>query len=87
MTVGDGSGEAAECPLCFEGFSDDDSGQHVRRILRCGHCACQNCYAKMLAKVPPEGNIKPLPCPVCRVVTEVDRGQASSLLKVFSLLR
>jgi len=78
--------EAAECPFCFEGYRDDDSGQRVPRILRCGHCACQNCYAKMLAKVP-QGNVKPLPCPVCRVVTEVARGQADSLQKNFALLR
>ena len=30
---------------------------------------------------------KPLACPVCRVVTNVARGQASSLPKNFSLLR
>ena len=71
----------------FEPFSDDDSGQHVPRILRCGHSACQNCYAKMLAKVPPEGNLKPLPCPVCREVTEIERGRADSLPKNFLLLR
>ena len=41
----------------------------------------------MLAKVPPQGNIKPLPCPVCRVVTEVARGRADSLQKNFALLR
>ena len=79
--------EAMECPFCFEAYRDDGSGQRVPRILRCGHCACQNCYAKMLAKVPPEGNVKPLPCPVCRVVTEVERGRADSLLKNFALLR
>ena len=79
--------EAAECPFCFEAYRDDESGQRVPRILRCGHSACQNCYAKMLAKVPPQGNVKPLPCPVCRVVTEVARGRADSLPKVFLLLR
>ena len=57
------------------------------RILQCGHGACQGCYAKMLATVQPEGNVKPLPCPVCRVVTEVPRGQAASLQKNFALLR
>ena len=79
--------EPTECPFCFEAYRDDDSGQRVPRILQCGHCACQNCYAKMLAPVLPEGNVKPLPCPVCRVVTNVERGRADSLLKVFSLLR
>jgi len=39
----------------------------------------------MLAKVP-RGSLK-LPCPVCRVVTEVERGRADSLLKNFPLLR
>ena len=85
--LADSGGESTECPFCFEPYVDDDSGQHVPRILRCGHCACQNCYAKMLAKVPPQGNVKPLPCPVCRVVTEVARGQAASLQKNFALLR
>ena len=41
----------------------------------------------MLAKVPPKGDVKPLPCPVCRVVTEVARGQAANLTKNFLLLR
>ena len=35
----------------------------------------------------PRGSLKPLPCPVCRVVTEVERGRADSLLKNFPLLR
>ena len=46
--------------LCFEAFSDDESGQ------RAAHPAV-TLRAKMLAKVPPKGNIKPLPCPVCRM--------------------
>ena len=82
-----GDDEAVECPFCFEAYRDDDSGQRVPRILQCGHCACQNCYAKMLAPVQPEGNVKPLPCPVCRVVTDVARGRADSLQKNFALLR
>ena len=41
----------------------------------------------MLAPVQPQGNVKPLPCPVRRVVTEVTRGQAASLQKNFALLR
>ena len=69
------------------GFSDDDAGQRVPRILQCGHSACQNCYAKMLAKMPPQRNAKPLPCPECREVTEVERGRADSLPKIFLLLR
>ena len=57
----------------------------TQRVSR-GHCAGQNCYAKMLAKVP-RGSLKPLPCPVCRVVAKVERGRADSLLKNFPLLR
>jgi len=76
-----------DCPFCFERYRDDDSGQRVPRSLQCGHTACQGCYAKMLATVQPQGNVKPLPCPVCRVVTEVARGRADSLLKNFALLR
>ena len=78
---------STDCPLCFERYRDDESGQRVPRNLQCGHSACQGCYAKMLAPVQPQGNVKPLPCPMCRVVTEVARGQAASLQKIFALLR
>ena len=84
-----GSGEATECPLCFEGYRDDDSGRHVPRILPCGHAACQGCYAKMLRPInaEPNSHVKKLECPECRVVTEVPCGRADRLQKVFALLR
>ena len=44
-------------------------------------------YAKMLAKMPPVNDVKPLPCPECRAVMEVERGRADSLPKNFLLLR
>ena len=86
LAEGTANGDLTDCPFCFEAYSDQFD-QRVPRILRCGHCACQNCYAKMLAPVQPQGNVKPLPCPVCRVVTEVARGQAANLTKNFLLLR
>ena len=79
--------EAPECPLCLEPYHDDESGLHVPRILQCGHTACQGCYAKMLRPINAENDVKKLECPECRVVTEVVRGRADSLPKVFSLLR
>ena len=58
------------------------------RILPCGHIGCHGCFTLMLrpAQPSPDRSGKPLACPVCRVVTVVKDGQASSLPKVFSLL-
>jgi len=71
----------------MEPYADDDSELHVPRILQCGHAACQDCFTLMLRPIAADGNVKKLPCPTCRKVTEVPRGKASNLLKVFSLLR
>ena len=78
---------ASECPLCMEPYADGDSEDHVPRTLPCGHTACQGCFAKMLRPIAADGDYKKLPCPECRVVTAVPRGQASNLLKVFGMLR
>ena len=77
-----------ECPVCFEAYSDDGDGSHVPRILPCGHTGCHGCFALLLRPVEPSADRsgKPLACPVCRVVTNVARGQAGSLPKNFSLL-
>ena len=64
----------------------DDYERHVPRILQCGHTACQGCLSLMLRTADAEAHSKKLPCPTCRVVTEVKQGKASNLLKVFSLL-
>ena len=59
-----------------------------RRPSRCAHAHGQSIRTERASfQKSPKGNVKPLPCPVCRVVTKVARGQASSLLKVFTLLR
>ena len=68
-------------------YADDDSELHVPRILQCGHCACQGCYAKMLRPVAADGDYKKLECPECRETTKVLRGKASNLQKNFALLR
>ena len=80
---------ANECPFCFEIYSDDGDGSHVPRMLPCGHTGCHGCFALMLRPAQPSADRsgKPLACPVCRVVTNIARGQASSLPKNFSLLR
>ena len=71
----------------MEPYADDDSEDHVPRILPCGHTACQGCFAKMLRPIVADGDYKKLACPECRVVTAVLRGKAGSLQKVFALLR
>ena len=78
-----------ECPCCFEVYRDDGDGSHVPRMLPCGHTGCHGCFALMLRPLQPSADRsgKPLVCPVCRVVTVVKDGQASSLPKNFSLLR
>ena len=89
--LSNGKKEAAptECSFCFEAYSDDGDGSHVPRMLPCGHTGCHGCFTLMLRPVQPslDRSGKPLACPVCRVVTVVKDGQASSLPKVFSLLR
>ena len=79
--------DALECPLCMERYADDDSELHVPRTLPCGHTACQGCLSLMLRTADAEAHVKKLPCPTCRVVTEVKHGKASNLQKNFSLLR
>ena len=78
-----------ECPCCFEVYRDDGAGSHVPRILPCGHIGCHGCFTLMLRPAQPSADRqgKPLACQMCRVVTVVKDGQASSLPKVFSLLR
>ena len=77
-----------ECPCCFEVYRDDGDGLRVPRILPCGHIGCHGCFALMLRPVQPspDRSGKPLACPVCRVVTNVAGGQASSLPKNFLAL-
>ena len=77
-----------ECPVCFEIYRDDADGSRVPRILPCGHTGCHGCFTLMLRPAQPTADRsgKPLECPVCRVVTVVKDGRASSLPKVFSLL-
>ena len=71
----------------MEPYQEDESGKHVPRILHCGHAACHDCYARMLRPIVAKKGAKELPCPECRAVTAVPRGQASNLLKVFGMLR
>ena len=71
----------------MEPYTDGDSELHVPRTLPCGHTACQGCFTLMLRPVAADGDFKKLVCPDCRVVTEVLRGKASNLQKVFALLR
>jgi ankyrin repeat protein len=87
--------ECPECLVCMESFCDDQSGQHVPRILsNCGHTVCHGCINDMLALVPignkknkkKNGSAKDCKCPSCSKVTEVEGGDASSLHRNYSLL-
>ena len=80
------SHDALECPFCMVRYAEDESEQHVPRILQCGHTGCQGCFAQMLRPIVADGDLKKLECPMCREVTEVKRGKAGNLLKNFSLL-
>ena len=81
------SHDALECPFCMVRYAEDESEQHVPRILQCGHTGCQGCFAQMLRPITAEGNVKKLECPTCRVVTDVRRGRAGNLPKNFALMR
>ena len=75
-----------ECPICFERYTDDESGKLVPRFLGCGHTVCNACIANMLTRVNAVGHSKPFGCPLCHQVTNVRLGKASELPKNFSLL-
>ena len=64
-----------------------ETGEHVPRILQCGHTGCHDCYAQMLRPIVADDNVKKLACPTCRVVTKVRRGRADNLPQVFGMLR
>jgi hypothetical protein len=81
-----------ECPICMEPFCDDASGLRVPRLLSsCGHTVCHGCITDMLALVSParkkkknktkNGGSKACKCPTCSKVTDVEGGDASSLLR------
>ena len=84
--------ESPECPICMEPFCDDASGLRVPRLLTsCGHTVCHGCITGMLALVTTEkkknkknkkkGGAKACKCPTCSKDTEVEGGDASSLLR------
>ena len=78
---------ASECPICFEDFKQDESGNLVPRILTdCGHTACQECITDMLDRVDVVGDSKALDCPSCHEVTQMLAGDASNLKKNYPLL-
>lgn len=58
---------AAECPVCYESFSDSVT---LERTLSCGHIFCHQCLVKILITSVHDGHIsKRIICPVCRYVT------------------
>ena len=79
---------ASECPICFEDFKQDESGNRVPRILTdCGHTACHEYITDLVARVDVVGDSKALlGCPSCHEVTQVLGGEASNLKKNYSLL-
>jgi hypothetical protein len=77
----------AECLICFEHYTDDESGQLVPRILSCGHTLCHGCVSALLADVKVNGDAPTLRCPsLCHKLTRVLSGKASELLKNYSLV-
>ena len=73
---------ATACPLCFEQYDSEEPGHRVPRLLKCGHSACQGCYAKMLEPIVQRNGVKRLECPECRVEMQVNGGQASNRKRV-----
>lgn len=79
-----------ECPVCFEGFTDDED--HVPLILKCGHSFCKRCICTVAAAqdgMRPEDHVAyDVKCPIDRSNTFCLRGKnlLESLPKNFQLL-
>ena len=71
-----------ECPVCFEQYGE----ARPARILGCGHTFCETCLVGILAPLSGcDRHHKQLPCPGCRDITKVLRGDATTILRNFDL--
>lgn len=61
--------EETECSVCFCSY---DNIFKTPKLLSCGHTFCLECLARINVTVP---EVKTLPCPVCRELTELPHGQ------------
>ncbi|XP_072316786.1 E3 ubiquitin-protein ligase RNF183 [Eucyclogobius newberryi] len=58
-----------ECAICFCSY---DNNFKTPKLLSCGHTFCLECLARINVT---SAEVKSLPCPVCREVTEIPHGQ------------
>lgn len=58
-----------ECAICFCSY---DNIFKTPKLLSCGHTFCLECLARINVT---STEIKSLPCPVCREITEIPHGQ------------
>ncbi|XP_024523427.1 uncharacterized protein LOC112343697 isoform X1 [Selaginella moellendorffii] len=75
--------EEAECCVCLQGFEEE--GEHVPRVLRCGHTLCQECVVHLARDRQQQQQQRFVRCPECSHVTAL--AYPSSLPKNFELLR
>lgn len=61
--------EETECPVCFCSY---DNVFKTPKLLSCGHTFCLECLARINVT---SSEVKSLPCPVCRELTELPHGQ------------
>lgn len=61
--------EETECPICFCSYNNVFK---TPKLLACGHTFCLECLARINVSSPV---VKTLPCPVCRMMTEVPHGK------------
>ncbi|XP_036395352.1 E3 ubiquitin-protein ligase RNF183 [Megalops cyprinoides] len=61
--------EDTECVVCFCSY---DNVFKTPKILSCGHTFCLECLARINVSSP---EIKSLPCPVCRELTDLPHGR------------
>eukprot|EP00210_Caulerpa_lentillifera_P008876 g8468.t1 len=70
-----------ECSICREFFTED--GQHVPRILECGHTFCSECLEKLLKEASQRLKLR---CPDCRALAKSTNRSVLDLPKNYKLL-
>ncbi|CAL1612145.1 unnamed protein product [Knipowitschia caucasica] len=67
--VPEDSVDDTECAICFCSY---DNNFKTPKLLSCGHTFCLECLARINVL---SAELKSLPCPVCREVTQIPHGQ------------